>query len=59
MQLTVYDILGREAAVLVDDDRPIGPYESWLDGSGLAAGLYIVQIRAGTFTATQRMVLIR
>ncbi|MFA3783366.1 C39 family peptidase [Melioribacteraceae bacterium 4301-Me] len=39
--LKVYDILGRELATLVNEDKPAGKYEVSFDASKLAAGVYI------------------
>lgn len=41
--LTVYDVLGRRIAVLVDGSYEAGRHEAILDGSRLASGLYLVR----------------
>jgi hypothetical protein len=57
--LTVHDILGREVAVLVDEEKPAGPYEVEFDGSGFPSGVYICRLEAGSAVAARRMVLLR
>lgn len=59
VRLVVYDVLGRTVAVLVDDERAAGRYEAVLDGRGMAAGLYLVRLHAGSFATTRRVVLSR
>jgi len=57
--LKVYDMLGREVRTLVNDNLPPGSYEVTFDAAGLASGVYVYQLRAGEFTQTKRMMLMR
>ncbi|MDD5087233.1 MAG: S8 family serine peptidase [bacterium] len=57
--LRVFDIQGREAAVLVNDVMSAGSHELTFDASGLASGVYLAHLQAGDFSATQRMVLLK
>ena len=57
--LKVYDILGREVATLVNEEKPAGEYEVEFDGSNLPSGIYFYQIRAGSFAETKKMVLLK
>ncbi len=41
VSLKVYDILGKEVATLVNEEKPAGRYEVTFDASGLATGVYI------------------
>lgn len=59
VRLTVYDVLGREIAVLVDERRPAGEQEATLDGRSLPAGLYLYRLTAGTAEAVGRIVRAR
>jgi hypothetical protein len=43
VRVAVYDVIGREVALLADDDYQPGRYEATFDGRGLASGLYIVR----------------
>lgn len=59
VSVKVYDMLGREVAVLVNELRQAGSYIVAFNGSTLASGIYYYKIKAGTFEATKRMVLIK
>jgi hypothetical protein len=57
ISLKVYDILGREIATLVNDEKPLGDYEIDYDGSKLLSGVYFYKLIAGKFTDTKKMIL--
>ena len=57
--LVVYDVLGRQVATLVDEVKAPGSYEVRFDGSGLASGVYIYRLTAGSFVQSRRMVLVK
>jgi len=59
VRLVVYDILGREVAVLVDERKVPGSYEVTFDGSSLSSGIYFYRITAGNFVQTRRMVVLK
>jgi hypothetical protein len=59
IRLSVYDILGREVAVLVDQRKEPGFHEVTFDGHGLSSGVYFYRLTAGDFTRTERMLLVR
>ena len=59
VRLSVYDILGREVAVLVNERREAGVYEVKFDGSNLASGVYFYRLTAGDFVSTKRMLVLR
>ncbi len=55
--LKVYDILGKEVAVLVDEFRQAGRNQVKFDASRLASGVYIYRITAGKFSSVKKMLL--
>jgi photosystem II stability/assembly factor-like uncharacterized protein len=63
--LKIYDMLGNEVAILVDEYKPAGDYEIEFSAKGgsaigrYASGVYFYQLRAGEYTETKKMVLIR
>jgi hypothetical protein len=57
--LTVYDILGREVSVLVNERRDAGIYEVRFDGSNLASGVYFYRIQAGDYLASKKMLILK
>jgi aminopeptidase N len=59
VRLSVYDMLGREVAMLVDEPKVAGHYSVTFDGSGLSSGMYFVRFQAGGKQAVKSMMLIR
>jgi hypothetical protein len=59
VQLKVYDILGKEIAVLVNEEQLPGEYQIRFDASGLSSGTYIIQMQAGNFLSHRKMMLIK
>lgn len=59
VRLTVYDMLGREVAVLVNEVRPAGRHAVSLDATRYASGIYLYRLEAGTATFTRKMTLIK
>jgi hypothetical protein len=57
--LRVYDVLGREVSLLVNEKREAGVYEVKVDGSSLASGVYFYRLQAGDFVATKKFVLLK
>ena len=57
--LKVYDILGREVATLVNEQKPAGNYEVTFDASELSSGVYFYKLQAGSFVQTKKMILLR
>jgi len=64
--LKVYDVLGNEVAVLVNEEKPAGIYEvefnghSGLSGTrGLPSGVYFYTLTAGSFKQTKKMILLK
>ena len=59
VRLTVYDLLGREVAVLVNERKPAGTYTVQFDGSALASGVYFYRLTAGEFVQSRKMILLK
>ncbi len=57
--LKIFDVLGNEVAVLMDEYREAGKYEVDFDASGLASGIYYYKLQSGSFVETKKMMLIR
>jgi hypothetical protein len=57
--LTVYDILGRQVSVLVNEKRDAGVYEVKFDGSNLASGVYFYRLQAGSYVNAKKLLLLR
>ena len=57
VRLSVYDLLGREVATLVDRIQPPGRYEVKFEPDRLPNGLYVVRLRGGDHQVTRPMIL--
>jgi photosystem II stability/assembly factor-like uncharacterized protein len=57
--IKVYDVLGNEIGTLVREEKPAGTYEVEFDGTSLPSGVYLYQLRAGNYSETKKMVLLR
>jgi len=57
--LKIYDILGNEVAILVDEYKPAGNYEVNFETHNLASGIYMYRLTSDNFTETKKMILIR
>ncbi len=56
VRLAVYDLQGKEIAVLVEGALPAGDYERELNGGKLASGVYYSMLRVGDASETVRMI---
>ena len=59
VMLKVFDLLGGEVATLVNDEMQPGSYEKTFSGNGLASGVYLYQLSAGSFVQTRKLLLLR
>lgn len=59
VNLTVFDILGKETAVLVNQSLKPGKYEIDWEASDYPSGIYFYRITAGSFSETKKMILIK
>ncbi|MBI5471520.1 MAG: T9SS type A sorting domain-containing protein [Ignavibacteriae bacterium] len=55
--LKVYDLLGREVATLVNEEKPAGTYRVEFDAGNLPSGVYYYRLTTGSFTQTRKMIL--
>jgi hypothetical protein len=59
VRLTVWDIAGRKVGTLLEGWMQAGVHRTEFDGSGLAAGIYILKLQAGEYMAARKMVLLK
>lgn len=59
IRVVVFDLLGREVAVLADEHRPAGHHAVTFDAGRLASGLYLVRVEASGEAQTQRVMVVR
>lgn len=59
VRLGVFDLLGREVAVLVNEKREAGYYFVNFDGASLASGTYFCRLQSGGHVETKTLLLVR
>ncbi|GAG36858.1 unnamed protein product, partial [marine sediment metagenome] len=59
VQLTIYDLLGRQVKTLIDEYRHEGVHTVTFDASDLSSGVYFYRLKAGDLVETKRMVLLK
>ena len=57
--LKVYDLLGREMATLVNEEKQVGKYEVQFNASDLSSGVYLYKITMNDFVKTMKMIVIK
>ena len=57
--LTVFNTLGQQVATLVQGEQEAGFQEVQFEASGLASGVYLYRLTAGSFVETRKLVLVR
>ncbi len=57
--IKVYDVIGREVAVLVNEEKPAGDYSIIFNASNLASGIYFYKMQAGRFEKTKKLILLK
>jgi hypothetical protein len=59
VKIIVYDVMGREVQMLVNETLQPGTYETTFDGSKLTSGVYFYKLTSGDFSETKRMLMIK
>jgi len=59
VRLSVYDVTGRKVALLMDGEADPGRYSVPFDAKGLASGVYIYRLQAGSVRKTGKMTFLR
>lgn len=59
VNITVFDLTGREIATLVNETKTAGYYTVDFNASSLSSGTYFYRIHAGDFTAIRKMTLVK
>ncbi len=57
--LKIYDILGREVALLINENLPAGKYKYRWDAGRLASGVYIYKLKAGSYSSMKKLILLK
>jgi tartrate-resistant acid phosphatase type 5 len=59
VKIGVYNTLGQEVAILLEERKPAGTHVVDFDGNALSSGVYLYKIQAGSFQQVRKMVLMR
>ncbi|MGE5811029.1 MAG: YCF48-related protein [Ignavibacteria bacterium] len=59
VELKVFDMLGNEVALLLDEYKSAGEHKIEFNGSELSTGIYFYQMKAGDFIKTKKLVLLK
>lgn len=59
VSIKVFNALGKEVAILVNENQDAGAYSVNFDGSNFSSGLYYYILEAGEFLETKRMILLK
>lgn len=57
VKLSVFDILGKEVAILFEGNLNAGSYETEWNGGAFSSGVYFYKLTSGQFTVTNKMIL--
>jgi hypothetical protein len=59
VSLKVFDLLGREVATLVNEQKPAGTYTQKWNAANVSSGIYFYRLQADKFTETKKLVLLK
>ena len=59
VELVLFDVLGREVEVLVNEEQDAGFYKVNFNAGRLASGIYFYRLQAGSFVDTKKMILLK
>ena len=59
VRLNVFNVLGKEIATLVNEEKSAGKYEVEFNAANLPSGIYFYQLQSGSFVETKKMILLK
>ncbi|MGE5680954.1 MAG: T9SS type A sorting domain-containing protein, partial [Bacillota bacterium] len=59
VELKIYDLLGKEVTMLVNEEMKAGNYKVQFNASSLPSGIYLCRMSAGTYAVTRKVVLLK
>ncbi len=59
VRLVIYDILGKEISLIVNEKLNAGSFEFVFDASGIPSGVYFYKLTSGAYSNTKKMILIK
>ena len=55
----IFNVLGKEIAILINEEKPAGEYEVGFTGKNLPSGIYFYQLKSGSFIESKKMILLK
>ncbi len=59
VSLKIFDVLGREVATLLNEEQKEGTHSVLFDASKLSTGVYIYNLKAGSYIASKKLMLMK
>lgn len=59
VSLKIFNTLGEEIEILVNEEKPVGVYEVNWNASNLPSGVYFYRLQAGDYVQTRKMILLK
>jgi Secretion system C-terminal sorting domain len=59
VKLIIYNAIGSQVAIIVDEYRPAGNYSIQFNGNNLASGIYLYRLESGNYSAAKKFVLMK
>jgi len=59
VSLKVFNVLGEEVAILVDENLPAGKYKTEWNADGMSSGIYFYRLITGSSVETKKMLLVK
>lgn len=59
VKITIFDMLGREIAILLDETKPAGRHSLQFEGSKISSGVFISRMEAGNQVFSKKMILLK
>jgi len=59
VSIKIYDVLGKEAAIVLNENKQAGTYEVNFNASSLSSGVYFYKMTAGKFSSIKKMVVLK
>jgi hypothetical protein len=59
VSLRVFDVIGREVAVLVNEQQSAGSYSIQWNASNVPSGMYFYRLQSGSYAVTKKIVLLK
>jgi len=57
--IKIYDVLGKEAVTLVNENKPVGNYRVHFNAGKFVSGVYFYRMQAGDFVQTKKIILLK